>query len=253
MEYHIIYEELKKINQSVILDGEIVVMDKNDLSSFQKLQDYANNTEFPIFYYVFDLLYYRGKDIRNRPLIERKSLLQQVLKRGSIIRYCDHIIEYGEDFFGVAVEKGLEGIIAKQIKSPYLTGIRSDMWQKIRNTLIEEVVIAGFTKPRGSRKRFGALILGRYNGKGELEYTGHTGTGFTEKKLEELYHVMVPLIQEKSPFNKKIPVNNTATWLKPKLVCNIKFTEWTKDGSKRHPVYQGLRLDKTAREVKTEQ
>ena len=243
---------LKKMHQKLVLDGEIVVMDEHDRPSFQKLQDYSRDGASPIFYYVFDLLYYRGKSIMNRPLSERKELLRKVLKEDDVIRYCDHVAESGEDFFKVAVEKDLEGIMAKKADSVYKTGRRSEDWLKIRNSLDVEAVIAGFTRPRGSRKHFGALILGMYHDD-VLEYVGHTGTGFDEKTLRKLYEKMLPLVRERSPFGKKIPVNNPATWLRPELVCNIRFTEWTKDGSMRHPVYQGLRIDKTAHEVKKEE
>lgn len=248
--YFPIYEALKSMNQQMVLDGEIVVVNEKGLPDFQKLQDYGHNQQYPIFYYVFDLLYYQGENITDKPLLERKALLEKILEKDGIVRYCDHIPEAGEDFFEVAVEKGMEGIMAKKVDSAYYAGKRSEVWLKIRNSLIEETVIGGFTRPKGSRQYFGALILGRYNDKGELEYCGHTGTGFTEKKLKELYNMMSPLAIKKSPFNKKIPVNNPATWIKPQLVCNIKFTEWTKDGIMRHPVFQGLRVDKDAREVR---
>lgn len=248
--YAPVYEALKRIKEKAIIDGEIVVINEKGLPDFQKLQDYEMNHQYPIYYYVFDLLYYHGKKIMDKPLLERKSLLKKMLGTNDIIRYCDDVKEAGENFFKVISDKEMEGVMAKRELGTYHAGRRSEDWLKIRNNQEEEAIIAGFTQPRGNRQYFGALILGVYDKKEELQYVGHTGTGFTEKKLEELYKKMKRLTRMKSPFNREVPVNNTATWLKPELVCNIKFTEWTKDGAMRHPVFLGLRIDKNAEEVR---
>jgi bifunctional non-homologous end joining protein LigD len=249
--YETVYEELKTIKQNMILDGEIVVFDEEGKPNFQKLQLYSENTHLPIIYYVFDILSYKGKDLTDLPLLERKALLQKVLPKNNVIRYCDHIETEGEAFFEQIVAKNMEGMIAKRKESTYHIGKRTADWLKIKHHNTEEVVIAGFTAPRGGRKHFGALVLGRYEGK-ELIYAGHTGTGFDDVSLKDLSSKLKPLIQEKSPFKSKTKTNMPVTWVKPVLVCNIKFTELTTEKIFRHPVFQGLRVDKKATEVKAD-
>ncbi len=248
--YETVYEALQTIKDEMILDGEIVVFDDGK-PNFQKLQLYSENTHLPIVYYVFDIIGYKGKDVTDLPLLERKALLQKVLPKNDIIRYCDHVEDEGEAFFEQIVAKNMEGMIAKRKESTYHIGKRSNDWLKIKHHNTEEVVIAGFTEPRGGRKHFGALVLGRYEGK-ELKYAGHTGTGFDDASLKDLSNKLKPLVQEKSPFKEKPKTNMPVTWVKPMLVCNIKFTELTTEKIFRHPVFQGLRVDKKATEVKAE-
>jgi len=249
--YPIIAKALTALKHDVVLDGEIVVMGDDGQPSFQKLQDYERNPRYPIAYYVFDLLFLHDKDLRDMPLTDRKELLKKLLHplKGNIIRYSDHVEGQGKKFFKHVVKMDFEGMIAKKKDSTYLSGVRTNEWLKIKHHNTTEAVIAGFTEPRGSRKYFGALILGAYNKHG-LHYLGHTGTGFTHSGLKELWTQLQPLIVSQSPFNEKIKVNTPVTWVKPELVCQIKFTEQTKDGILRHPVFLGLRDDKTAREVK---
>lgn len=249
--YETVFEELQTIKEAMILDGEIVVFDEEGKPNFQKLQLYSENTHLPIIYYVFDILNYKGKDVTDLPLLERKALLQRVLPKSDIIRYCDHVEDGGEAFFEQIVSKNMEGMIAKRKESTYHIGKRTSDWLKIKHHNTEEVVIAGFTAPRGGRKHFGALVLGRYEGK-ELKYAGHTGTGFDDASLKDLSAKLKPLIQEKSPFKDRIKTNMPVTWVKPILVCNIKFTELTTEKIFRHPVFQGLRVDKKAIEVKAD-
>ncbi len=249
--YEAVYEELQTIKENMVLDGEIVVFDEEGKPNFQKLQLYSENMHLPIIYYVFDILNYKGKDLTGLPLLERKTLLQKVLPKNDIIRYCDHVDEEGKAFFEQIVAKNMEGMIAKRKESSYHIGKRTNDWLKIKHHNTEEVVIAGFTAPRGGRKHFGALVLGRYEGN-ELIYAGHTGTGFDDVSLKDLSNKLKPLIQEKSPFKKKIKTNMPVTWVKPVLVCNIKFTELTTEKIFRHPVFQGLRVDKKATEVKAD-
>lgn len=247
--YETVYEELKIIKQKMILDGEVVVFNEEGRPDFQKLQLYSENAHLPIIYYVFDILSYKGKNLTGLPLLERKELLRKALPESDIIRYCDHVADEGEAFFEQIVAKNMEGMIAKRKDSIYHIGRRTNEWLKIKHHNTEEVVIAGFTAPRGGRKHFGALVLGRYEGK-ELKYAGHTGTGFDDASLKDLSAKLKPLIQEKSPFKEKIKTNMPVTWVKPVLVCNIKFTELTNEKIFRHPVFQGLRVDKKATEVK---
>jgi bifunctional non-homologous end joining protein LigD len=247
--YETVYEELQTIKDKMILDGEIVVFNEEGKPDFQKLQLYSENTHLPIIYYVFDIISYKGKDQTSLPLLERKELLKNILPPSDIIRYCDHVENEGEAFFKQIVARNMEGMIAKRKDSSYHIGKRTNEWLKIKHHNTEEVVIAGFTAPRGGRKYFGALVLGRYEGK-ELKYAGHTGTGFDDATLKDMSAKLKPLVQEKSPFKDKIKTNMPVTWVKPVLVCNIKFTELTTEKIFRHPVFQGLRVDKKATEVK---
>lgn len=249
--YPAVYNELQKIKGTAILDGEITALDSDGKPRFQLLQQYEQTPETPICYYVFDCLEINGKSIKGLPLTERKELLKKLLPQSDIIRYSDHVMEKGKAFFKLVKEQDLEGMMAKKADSTYQTDVRTGNWLKIKSIFTEEAVIAGYTEPRGGRKKFGALILGTYKN-GKLVYIGHTGTGFNDKALKEVYDEMQPLITQKSPFDAKVPINGAATWVKPKLVCNLKYSEITADGYRRHPVFMGLRIDKEAKEVHEE-
>lgn len=246
--YPAVAEELKKIREEVILDGEIVVLNRENKPDFQKLQQYDHHPSLPIIFYVFDCLSHKGKSIMNLPLLERKKIAQKVLATSKIIRYADHVEGQGVAFFSKVVSMDLEGVIAKRASSLYHPGKRSRDWLKIKNHNTQEAVIAGFTAPRGSRAYFGALILGMYQN-GTLKYIGHTGTGFTSAILKDVYATLKPLQRSSSPFREKIRVNAPVTWVEPDIVCAIKFTEMTEEGILRHPVFLGLRVDKAAEEV----
>ena len=248
--YPDVYEALKKIKKKAIIDGEIVALDENGKPNFQLLQQFDPSTTHLV-YYVFDCLQINGKSIEQKTLLERKEALQKILPANNdIIRYCDHVKEKGIEFFEVTGKHGLEGMIAKKANSKYYEGRRTDEWLKIKQVQTEEAIICGYTVPRGGRKYFGALVLGMYN-KGKLTYIGHTGTGFNHKMLKEVYELMQQYKSDDSPFDVKIPVNGKVTWLRPELVCNLKFTEITSDGIRRHPVFMGLRIDKESEEVNT--
>ncbi len=248
--YPAIVEGLKKVGHRAVLDGEIVALDTEGRSQFQLLQDYQKSHHGNLIYYVFDILWLDGKDLRKLPLIERKKILKDSLPEIANIKYSDHVEENGKEFFEAATKKGLEGIIAKDGTSLYVES-RAKAWQKIKNINEQEVVIAGFTEPRESRKYFGALVLGVYE-RGKLIYVGHSGSGFNEASLKEIYGKMKPLIIEKSPFDIEPKTNEPATWIKPKLVGQVKFAGWTRDGLMRQPIFLGLRDDKEAKEVKRE-
>ncbi len=250
-DYPVVYEELKTIKKKAIIDGEIVALTDDGIPSFQLLQQYGQGKNAAICYYVFDCLSINGVSVEDKTLLERKALLKKLLPESDIIRYCEHIAERGTDFFNAVKAKHMEGMIAKKIDSTYYEDSRSGSWLKVKNIINEEAVIAGYTEPKGGRKYFGALVLGIYKGK-KLEYIGHTGTGFTDKTLRDVYTKMQPLITEKSPFSVKIAVNAPVTWVKPQLVCNLNYAEITEDGHRRHPVFTGLRIDKAAREVHAE-
>lgn len=242
-----IADELKSLPFNAVLDGEVVALDDHNKPSFSLIQD-AENQQHRLAYYVFDLLYFNGYDVRSLPLIERKSLLQSVLPQMEQIVYCGHVEEQGTALFQTIHEAGMEGIIAKLADSPYLTGKRSNSWLKIKNNQQQEVVICGFTAPRRSRTLIGALILGVYE-HGKLTYVGHTGTGMDAKTLHMLYEMLKPDVTTQCPFSIRPQTNEQPTWVIPKHVCEIKFTEWTDEGSMRHPVYLGLRPDKKPKDV----
>ena len=245
-----IVAELKKhLKHRVILDGEVVALDSSGRSSFQLLQNYEREKEGFLHYYVFDLLYLDGHDLRNQPLIERKELLEQLLAplKNTTIHYSDHIEDKGIGFFKEAKKLGLEGIMAKDAQSTYEMK-RSGSWLKIKAQHRQEVVIGGFTLPRGSREELGALLVGVYEEK-TFRFVGHVGTGFDEKTLLMLAGCLEKIVAKECPFAEKPKTNSPATFVKPRLVCEVSFTEWTKEGSLRHPVFLGLRSDKKPKEV----
>jgi bifunctional non-homologous end joining protein LigD len=249
--YPLVVQELEKIKQHAVLDGEIVVSDEEGKPSFQLLQDYDSNRHLPINYYVFDILELNGKNVCHLPLLERKKLLKKIIPENEVIKYSDHIAEKGKDFFKAAVKLDMEGILAKKADSNYYPGRRTKEWLKIKHRKTQEAIIVGFTEPRESRKYFGALVLGVIK-KGKLIYAGHTGTGFTQQTLKETWNMLKPLIRKESPFNARIKTNMPVTWVEPRLVCEVRFSEITKDGSMRHPVFLHLRPDKKEKEVTME-
>ncbi|PZF74546.1 DNA ligase D [Taibaiella soli] len=249
--YPIVVDALSNIEHNCILDGEIVALDDSGVPRFQLLQQYGTDADVPLKYYVFDLLSLDGKSTEGLPLSDRKELLKKLLPKDQTIVYCDHVKEDGIDFFNEVKKVGLEGMIAKRWDSTYHENSRGGDWLKIKHMLTDEAVIAGFTAPRGGRKYFGALVLGAFE-EGKLKYIGHTGTGFDDKTLKSLYDQLKPLITDTNPFGLKVKVNSPVTWVKPKLVCAIKFTEITSDGNRRHPVFEGLRTDKSPKDVKLE-
>ncbi|MEO6405609.1 MAG: DNA ligase D [Ferruginibacter sp.] len=249
--FPLIINDLKKIKHDAVLDGEIVVLNEEGFPDFQKIQDYESNTHFPLIYNVFDLLSLDGNDLYHIPLIERKALLEKLLKKNEVIKYSDHVTGNGKIFFDAAAEKNLEGIMAKKADSEYHPGARSNDWLKIKNHKTADVIIAGYTEPGGSREYFGSLVLGMMK-KGKLVYAGNAGTGYNEKTLADLHGLMQKRIIKQSPFTEKIPGSQYISWVKPELVCEVKFTDWTKDEKLRHPVFLQLRNDKPIKETDME-
>lgn len=246
-----VVEELETLKGSFIFDGELVILDKSGRADFQLMQNYQRDKKGSLFYYVFDLLYKDGQDLREVPLIERKKLLEDLLKNAklSYVRYSGHIIGDGKNFFKEVSRLNLEGIIGKKIASTYQSR-RSRDWVKIKHILSQEVVIGGFTQPKGSRKDMGALLVGVYNEKKELEYAGHVGGGFTEALLADVRKRLKP--QAKCPFKTTPKGNTQVTWVKPLLVAEVKFSEWTSDRIMRQPIFLGLRDDKPPVAIKKE-
>lgn len=246
-----IVKSLEKIKTPMLLDGEVVAVDAKGKSHFQLLQNYQLTGKGNLFYYVFDILSLKGKDLRHLPLSERKQLLKQNLPKLINVKFSDHIEEHGKKFFELAKKQQLEGIIAKDFQSKYYSGRRTHDWLKIKLSQEQEAVVGGFTQPRGGRKKFGALVLGVYE-KGKFVYIGHTGGGFDEKSLKLVHDKLIKLRSHKSPFEIVPKTNEPATWVKPKLVVEVKFEEWTEDGHMRQPIFLGLRPDKSPTQVHRE-
>jgi len=250
-DYEKVVEILKKIPQKAILDGELVVEDKDGKSSFQYIQHYdGDNKERKLKYYVFDLLNLDGHDLRGMELLKRKKLLQTLvtsIKSPDII-YNDHVEAKGTSLFEKAKKEGWEGIIGKDGNSFYNSGTRSDRWLKFKLQNAQEAIICGYTAPTGGRKHFGSLILGIKPGD-KMQYIGNCGTGFNDAGIKELYEKMHPLETDQKPFDEKISRRSKITWIKPTLVCEVWYSEWTADKHLRHPVFKGLRTDKKAEKV----
>ena len=245
-------EALTGLPVDTVLDGEIVSVDEKGRPDFQALQNSLCTGEGRILYYVFDILQVDGKDLRPLALKRRRAILEKLLPASKVVRLSEAIETKGRAFFRAAETNGLEGIMAKDLASPYRAGERSREWLKIKTQKRQEAVICGFTRPRASRQYFGALILGAYKN-GRLTYVGHVGTGFTARTLKDIHGRLTPLVTAKSPFAGEPKTNMPVTWLKPRLVAEVKFSEWTSDGLMRQPVFLGLRGDKRAREVEREQ
>ncbi|QYA24231.1 DNA ligase D [Gramella sp. MT6] len=244
-------KDLELIPHDVILDGEVVVLDKKGLPLFQELQNYDSSTKGSLKFYVFDMLYLNGHSMLELPLLERKSLIPEVLEDTVITEYCDHIEGMGTAFYNKAVEAGMEGVIAKKADSTYNPGSRSEKWLKVKAHESMEALICGYTDSEGSI--FGSLILGAEKD-GKLTYVGNCGTGFSNSQQKELHKKMKELKTVKSPFSKDPNLKGRkANWILPELICEIIFSEWTKAGRMRHPVYKGLREDKIATEITVEQ
>jgi len=228
--------------ETLALDGEVIVLDRKGISRFQLLQQGKGKPE----YAIFDCLYANGEDLRKKPLMHRRTVLEKFVRDQSPLILARRLGPDGLKAFAIATRRGLEGILAKDQSSLYVPG-RSKSWLKVKTHQEEEFVIGGFTRPTGSRNHFGALLLGVYDG-ARLEYAGKVGTGFTEESLRSLYGKMRNLVRRESPFAEEVRERG-ATFVTPKLVGQIAFSERTKDGKLRHPVFLGLRDDKSARQV----
>jgi bifunctional non-homologous end joining protein LigD len=246
-----IVESLKRLRHSAVLDGEIVALDEAGRSQFQLLQNFRRSGKGRLVYCVFDLLYLDGRDLRAEPLRTRRRLLAPIVKGLPNVMLSESVAERGIAFFSAAIKHGLEGIVAKAANSPYREGRRGPDWLKIKTHNRQEAVIGGFTEPRRSRKHLGAVVLGMYEDN-DLVYIGHTGGGSSEAQLAELRERLEPLVQESCPFRKTPKVNARVHWVSPKLVCEVRFQEWTADGRMRQPILLGLREDKPARSVHRE-
>lgn len=239
--FPLIAKELKGIRRRMILDGEVVAFNDEGKPSFQLIKTDPGPQD-RIFYYVFDLLYIDGYDLRSLPLLERKRILEANLPELERIRYCDHVHERGTEFFNLIAQQQMEGVIAKVKDAPYADGKRTRYWLKIKTEQRVNGIIVGYTEPRGGRKHLGALVLAVRDGD-RLRYIGHTGTGFSHAQLGDMLRMLEPISIDKPPvYNPpKTPRNDPIHWVKPRYVCEAKFLEWTNDGHMRHPVFAGLR------------
>jgi bifunctional non-homologous end joining protein LigD len=255
--------------ERAILDGEIVALDDAGRPSFSLMQQ---RTGFQpgrrrvagrvaegvrIIYCAFDLLYLDGLDLRRVALEERKRLLKDRIKSGDLVQFSDHFAEKGLDLFAAAQQRGLEGIVAKKRNSCYEER-RSREWLKIKITQRQECVIGGYTDPEGSREFFGALVLGLYDRKSRLVHVGQAGTGFDRKGLKEMFERMQPLKTKENPFHGSLGGLRKVQFLRPELVAEIKFSEWTHETAEggvklRAPVFMGLRADKSAAECRLDE
>ncbi|MBI3625145.1 MAG: DNA ligase D, partial [Candidatus Rokubacteria bacterium] len=244
----------------LLVDGEIVALDEGGKPSFQRLQARMGLTNsldieraagtVPVIAIFFDCLALEGHDLRRLLLLERKELLKSFLPPLGPVSYGDHVLEHGAAFFDAASEQRLEGIVAKKVTSPYVGG-RSREWVKLKCQRRQEFVIGGYTAPQGSRGYFGALHLGLYEG-GHLLYVSKVGTGFDQAGLKILWEALQPLSRATSPFEVGSPTGRGHHWVEPKLVCEVRFTEWTDDGGIRHPTFLGLRDDKKPEDCRRE-
>src|SRR6266851_3114203 len=237
------------VARQAVIDGEIVALDAQGHSSFERLQERMHVrapsenlvAQMPAVYFAFDLLYCDGYDLREAPLLERKQLLQRLLYTSERFRYADHQLEHGKELFTLAEQNSLEGMVAKRADSPYVSD-RSPYWVKLKSTKTVDAVIGGWTEARTSALPFGSLLLGLYQGK-KLRFIGHVGSGFDAKKLKNLDSRLQELAALASPFDSVPEANEKPSWVTPALVARVKFSGWTQEHSLRHPVFIALRED----------
>ncbi len=234
--------------RSTILDGEIVALDAEGIPRFQLLQQWQKRPTAPVVYFLFDLLWCDGRDLTGKTVLQRRERLREIVTPVPGIQIGGYIKNRGIDLFRLAKAKGLEGIIAKRKSSVYRPGKRSADWLKIKSRPQQEFVVCGFTEGKGSRKRFGALLLSAYRN-GKLRYFGHSGTGFSEKGLKETIERLKPLFIRRPPVENPPGIPEKIQWVRPELVCEVAFAEWTEDEQLRQTTFLGWRDDKNPEEV----
>ena len=246
-----IYEAMTDWPIDAVVDGEIVVLNEAGKPDFNGIQQWEKKKAGRLVFYVFDLLWLDGMNIMDEPLYLRRELLKQLVPDSGPIRFSDHIEEAGEAFFEVAKNNSIEGIIAKQRNAPYLPDSRSWNWLKIKIEQRHEAVICGYTRKKSSDREFSSLLLGTIKD-GELNYLGQAGTGYTSALQKKLMKKFRPATDNACPFDKKPSLTEKPLWLKPELVCEVKYTELTPEGVMRHGSFQGLREDKSVRDFNDE-
>ena len=261
--FYPVHAALKEWPIRAVIDGEIVVVNEKGLSEFGTLQNWTNESDGELVFYVFDILWLDGIELIEMPLTKRREILAKLTPFNSLIRLSESFDTSGTEFFSVAKKLGLEGIIAKKADSTYIPDSRTKLWLKIKTEQRHEAVIAGYTRNQDSNKKFSALILGVYDDKGNFIFIGQVGTGFSDKLQVEILHKLKSLITTKCPFPEEPVINKptrfrpnppkaAVTWLKPELVCEVKYQELSADGIMRHPSFRGMRMDKNARDVEVE-
>lgn len=237
-------EALRQLDHDCIVDGEIVVTDDQGVAHFEWLQNWHRRPQGNLQYQLFDLISYNGRDLRAMPLTQRRALLRSLIPpHHPILRYSDAVQTHGTALFQEMQRRGLEGLVAKKATSSYQENTRGMNWLKIKTQLRQEVVIGGYTEPRGSRKYLGALLVGVYEN-GEFTYVGHSGGGIPDEQRKLLYDQLHILERKTSPFLTTPKPNAPVHWVQPKLICEMSFSEWTSDGLMRQPKFEGLRSDK---------
>jgi bifunctional non-homologous end joining protein LigD len=230
-------------NGDLMIDGELVALDAKGVSRFQLLQRRGNPGAAPTRYAIFDLLARDGRSVMSRPLSERRAALERLIGRRTVPLFVSRrLVRDGKAAYSEAKRRRWEGIIAKDERSPYQPGVRSPLWRKVKVRKESEFVIGGYTEPKGGRQHLGALFVGLYEGPW-LRFVGKVGTGFTQDTLEMLAAKLERWRAEKSPFDPAPRVTG-ATWVRPKLVAQLAYAEWTADGKLRQPAFLGLRTDK---------
>lgn len=259
-QFYPVLQAMQEWNINAVVDGEICVLNDKGAASFGSLQNWRSEADGALIYYVFDLLWLNGYDLTGFPLVKRKELLKALLPENEGVRFSESFDVPAAKFLAAARDAGLEGIMGKKTGSLYITGERrTSEWVKIKSNLRQEVVIGGYTLNEGSSKPFSALLVGVYE-KGKLHYTGKIGTGFSTRTQQEMLKQFKPLVRAANPFSEEPDVNKPSrfrpdpphaavTWLQPKLVCEVSYTEMTQDGVMRHPSFEGMRADKPAKKV----
>ncbi|HET9747610.1 MAG TPA: DNA ligase D, partial [Chitinophagaceae bacterium] len=260
--FYPVVDALKQWDINAIIDGEVVVLNEKGVSNFGALQNWRSEADGELFYYVFDVLWLNGYDLKLLPLTKRKEILKGQIPFEGNIRLSESFETTATEFLEAAAKMEMEGIMAKKEDSIYIEGERTKEWLKIKSNLRHEVVIGGFTQNEGSGKTFSSLLVGVFDN-GRLHYMGKIGTGFNDKTQKEIMEKMKKLVTDKVPFSEEPDVNKPSRfrpnppkakviWLKPKLVCEVSYTEITSDGIMRHPSFEGLRTDKKAKDVRKE-
>jgi bifunctional non-homologous end joining protein LigD len=243
VKYPPVVEAMRAFKHDVIVDGEVVVADEHGGAHFEWLQNWHREPRGQLQYYLFDILWCDGRDVRSMPLMQRKALLKSILPKNNVLQFSDDLETDGLKLFAEMQHRGMEGMVAKRGESPYREGDRGQDWLKIKTHLRQEVVIGGYTEPRGGRKYLGSLLVGVYE-KGEFVYTGHSGGGIPDDDRKELRDRLAKLERHSSPFKAEPKPNAPVHWVRPELVCEMSFSEWTSEGYMRQPQFEGLRSDK---------
>ncbi|MFI5129821.1 MAG: DNA ligase D [Chitinophagales bacterium] len=257
--FYPIYDTLKKWNINAVLDGEVAVLNDNGVANFGSLQNWRSEADGELVYYLFDIPWLEGYDLTGLPLTRRREILKELIPANHNIRLSENFETSATEFLEAAAKMGMEGIIAKKADSNYYSGERTKEWLKIKANQRHEVVIGGFTQNEASPKLFSSLLVGVFD-KGRLHYTGKIGTGFNDKVQRQMMAEMKKWVTDKPPFTeipdvdkpsrfRPNPPKAKVTWLKPKLVCEVSYAEITSDGVMRHPSFEGMRIDKKARDV----